>query len=31
MEFMDLGGIYLRLNRTKSHGSRDLLIQDRSM
>lgn len=30
-ELMDLGGIYFRLNRTKSPGSRDLLIQDRSM
>jgi len=30
-ELMDLGGIYFRLNRTKSHGSRDLLPQNRSM
>ena len=30
-ELMDLGGIYFRLNRTKSPGSRDLLIQNRSM
>ena len=30
-ELMDLGGIYFRLNRTKSPGSRDLLIQDSSM
>jgi len=30
-ELMDLGGIYFRLNRTKSPGSRDLLIQNRPM
>jgi len=30
-ELMDLGGIYFRLNRTKSPGSSDLLIQDGSM
>jgi ATP-binding cassette subfamily B multidrug efflux pump len=30
-ELMDLGGIYFRLNRTKSPGSRDFLIQDRSI
>lgn len=30
-ELMDLGGIYFRLNRTKSPGSRDLLLQNHSM
>jgi len=30
-ELMDLREIYFRLNRTKSAGSRDLLIHDRSM
>ena len=30
-ELMDLGGIYFRLNRTKSPGSSDLLIQNHSM
>ncbi len=30
-ELMDLGGIYFRLNRTRSPGSRDLILQNRSM
>ena len=30
-ELMDLGGIYFRLNRVKSPGSSDLLMQDGSI